>query len=280
MQKLSLNIGCNYPGTTAELQGCVNDANDWAKALEARGFRPTLRHDADASREALLKDLNASIAGLKAKDTLVITFSGHGTYVTDLDGDESDQRDECLVTADLNIISDDDLYEAFSQRKRGSRVIFLSDSCHSGTVARFNPPLPGSDHKPEAPRGRVRFLPPQNLAALRDKRGGTKGFAPKATYPSAHTQDPHPGQRVRRLVSSAALLSGCKDSEYSYDAYFSGRYNGAFTKAALDVLQTVPAGEPLPLRKLHNAVRAALPNADYPQSPQLTATSDQKAWTL
>jgi len=39
--KRSLHIGINnYPGTNMDLAGCVNDANDWRAAMEARS-RPT-----------------------------------------------------------------------------------------------------------------------------------------------------------------------------------------------------------------------------------------------
>ena len=39
MAKKALCIGINdYPWTANDLNGCVNDANDWAKELHARGF--------------------------------------------------------------------------------------------------------------------------------------------------------------------------------------------------------------------------------------------------
>ncbi|MFN7677703.1 MAG: caspase family protein, partial [Cyanobacteriota bacterium] len=39
MAKSALCIGINnYPGTDCDLRGCVNDANDWAATLAARGF--------------------------------------------------------------------------------------------------------------------------------------------------------------------------------------------------------------------------------------------------
>ena len=39
MAKRALCIGVNnYPGTHMDLEGCVNDAQDWAAELGARGF--------------------------------------------------------------------------------------------------------------------------------------------------------------------------------------------------------------------------------------------------
>lgn len=42
MSKQALCIGINdYPGTSSDLAGCVNDANDWTKVLKQRGFAVT-----------------------------------------------------------------------------------------------------------------------------------------------------------------------------------------------------------------------------------------------
>ena len=40
MAKTALCIGINnYPGTHMDLRGCVNDAEDWSRELEARGYQ-------------------------------------------------------------------------------------------------------------------------------------------------------------------------------------------------------------------------------------------------
>ena len=42
MAKTALCIGINnYPGTHMDLQGCINDAQDWAAELATRGFTVT-----------------------------------------------------------------------------------------------------------------------------------------------------------------------------------------------------------------------------------------------
>ena len=102
MVKRALCIGINnYPGTQMDLAGCVNDANDWADELGARGFTVARLLDAQATKAAMLAAMRELIGKGVAGDTLVITFSGHGTYVPDANGDESDGLDEGLCPYDL-----------------------------------------------------------------------------------------------------------------------------------------------------------------------------------
>ena len=51
MAKKALCIGINnYPGTDMDLRGCVNDAEDWAATLAARGFTVQKLIDAQATK--------------------------------------------------------------------------------------------------------------------------------------------------------------------------------------------------------------------------------------
>ena len=61
------------------------------------------------------------------------------------------------------------------------------------------------------------------------------------------------------------LLSGCKDVEFSYDADFGGRPNGAMTRAAIEELKKNPATP----QDWFNGIRKRLPSQQYPQTPQL-----------
>jgi hypothetical protein len=77
---------------------------------------------------------------------------------------------------------------------------------------------------------------------------------------------------------TALLISGCADTEFSYDASFAGRPNGAFTRVALDALSKL--GGDATYADWHTAIRATLPSADYPQTPQLMATRHQRRWRV
>jgi hypothetical protein len=69
------------------------------------------------------------------------------------------------------------------------------------------------------------------------------------------------------------LISGCTDSEYSYDAEFDGRPNGAMTASAIRVIQQNPD---LTYRDFYSGLRAILPSREYPQTPQLEGSDVNK----
>ena len=70
------------------------------------------------------------------------------------------------------------------------------------------------------------------------------------------------------------LFSGCKSSEYSYDATFGGRANGAFSKFAIDALKSL--NNPT-YAELYAEIRKDLPSRDYPQTPQFEGSETNKA---
>lgn len=282
MISLSLSIGINAYGNGADLAGCVNDAQDWSAALAARGAQARTLLDGMATRGAMLAAMQALVANLRRGQTGVITYSGHGTWVPDMDGDEADGRDEAICPVDLwgpgGVITDDELFGIFVSRPAGSRLIFISDSCHSGSVSRLAPPLryhmvdPAetllAQRTEPRPVRLVRYLAPGAFLLGRNlERAEAVGYA-----------------TVRGVSRSSALtFSGCRDSEYSYDAWFpqpngGQRANGAFTHVALEALARMPAISTY--RDWHTEIRRLLPSQDYPQQPQLSGTYDQKLWSL
>lgn len=262
MTKRALCIGTNYVGTSNELAGCVNDAMDWTSALTERGYAVTMLLDSGAKRAAILGGIRALVDSAKSGDRIVITFSGHGTWVPDRDGDEADRRDEAICPDDLRsagVITDDQLYEVFSPAKPGARLIFIADSCYSGTIQRFAPQLAVSRLAPSL----ARFLPPADWA--------DEDMLDQPVWRAAEAAGPK--GKPRR---SALALAACSDAQVAYDAWFDGRANGAFTYAALKALRALPEGGSY--RAWHAGIRKLLPSVDYPQSPQLDGTSTQKRW--
>jgi len=257
-KRYGLSVGINnYPGTDNDLSGCVNDAKDWQAELKERGFEAALLLDQSATKANIVREMRSLLEKAVSGDVVVFTYSGHGTWLPDDDGDEPDNRDEALCPYDVRtgVLIDDELYELFLEAARGVRVIFISDSCHSGSVARLAPA--SSDRK-------VRFMP---LSAFLDDE-------PRLARARKVERTPARG----RSRAGALLLSGCRDTEFSYDATFMGRPNGALTRVALDTLKTLDADATY--QQWFTKIREKLPSMDYPQSPQLTATRTQKAWKI
>lgn len=259
-EKLALVVGLNdYPGTNSDLTGCVNDANRWEQKLLSRGFKVTKLLDKDATRINIVKELESMVKNAPSFSRIVPTFSGHGSWVVDLDGDEADGRDECLCPYDIGIlgipalITDDTLFDIFSQKTYGTLINFISDSCHSGTVARFAPPLAGSTR-------RTRYLPPEHFLDTKEQKRARVLEQTKLLSKSRY---------------QCILMAGCRDHEYSWDAVFNNTPQGAFSYAMLEVLDTYGNANPT-YTELYKKVRDTLPSQSHPQTPQLEASARHK----
>lgn len=250
MSKKALCIGINdYPGTDNDLSGCVNDANDWAAELGQRGFAVTMMLDAQCTHAALRQAIKGLIHGAQKGDTLLITYSGHGTWVPDSSGDEPDGRDEGLCPWDIGKagpLLDDDIRRMFAARAAGVRIVLLSDSCHSGSVTR------GREDDLDPGQPRARFMP---LAA----------WLPAGELPKANARPARLALGLKRSGGDL-LLAGCLDTQFSWDTRFRGRPNGAFTYYALKTLrETGPAS----YEDWFKAIRSYLPSTRLPQDPQI-----------
>eukprot|EP00898_Chlorokybus_atmophyticus_P006574 jgi/Chlat1/6918/Chrsp52S06592 len=142
MAKRALLVGCNYPGSEAALNGCVNDVFQMKQLLVTRyGFDErdiTVMIDTDPSYTSPtgknVKDgLAQLVNGAKDGDVIFFHFSGHGTQVP-ADGDdyEIDGKDEAIVPTDMNVIVDDDLRTIFMPLSPGVHLTIVTDCCHSG----------------------------------------------------------------------------------------------------------------------------------------------------
>jgi hypothetical protein len=230
----------NYPGSSNDLQGCVNDANDWAALLSSFGFAITLMLDSQATRQNIKTVLSGLITSAGEGDVIVFTYSGHGTQVTDFNSDEGDVYDEAIYVYDGTII-DDDLRAIINTINPKATLIVISDSCFSGTVTRFI-----------SEGAKARFMPVENISTGRLIR--QRFLLPEAGMPEI-------------------LIGGCSDSEYSYDAEINGRYNGAMSAMALSVIKQNPK---VTYREFYAGLRKLLPSSEYPQTPQLEGMDANK----
>lgn len=138
---ISIHIGLNRIDTDVygagnDLSGCINDARDMQSLAVAQGFQTQLMTDEGATAATVISAISGAAQSLRSGDILFLTYSGHGSNVTDTSGDETDGLDETWCLYDRMLI-DDELYQLWGQFQAGVRIIMLSDSCHSGTVARM-----------------------------------------------------------------------------------------------------------------------------------------------
>lgn len=103
------------------------------------GFQPAqirLLRDREATREGILKATEDwLIRGTRAGDRALFYFSGHGTQLRDLNGDEDDGCDEAIVGQDGRTVSDDEI-DGLLQKVAASEIWVILDSCFSGTATK------------------------------------------------------------------------------------------------------------------------------------------------
>jgi hypothetical protein len=259
--KKSLSIGINYLGTPYALGGCINDADDWAALLGRHGFQSAVLPEKQATRVNIMSGIAALVGGLKHGDVAAITYSGHGTWVPDQDGDEPDGRDEALVPYDVGedghgLIIDDELHLIFAKIPTGAHVLFVTDSCNSGTVFRF------AAFGPAAVR--VRFLPPITFAKSAE-------FQQKVER--AHGQGRGKGSDAP--LPGLVHFSACRDTEYANDISVAGRGCGAFSHFAVQAFSDALAHHKT-YGDVWHKIRSYLPSQQYPQTPLINAPAPLK----
>ena len=273
---LSLHIGLNavdpahYSGWDGPLTACEFDAHDMAALATARGMVATRLLTRAATRAKVLAALRAAAKTLKAGDLFFVSYSGHGGQVPDTHGDEPDRQDETWCLHDGQLI-DDELYLELGRFAAGVRILMLSDSCHSGTVARA--PMTTTT-APAGSAARPRLLPPavarRTYQAHQAFYDGLQAEVRRAAGSAVVDPDtvlaalPQAGTRLTALAArfrpALILISGCQDNQTSMD----GEHNGAFTERLLRVWNGGRFVGSYP--QFHARIRAGMPAS---QSPNL-----------
>ena len=191
----ALIIGVEYTNYARQnsddrLPGCHNDARTMQGILRRKygvSYRNMTvlmddgRHGAP-TRQNILRQIHRLINS--GKKRLWLTFSGHGTYMSDSGRDEKDGKDEALVPADYRtsgMIKDDEIRNYLLRIPKGVQFTAIYDCCHSGTMSDL----------------------PTSFMASRPAR------AQKLAIGTFHPK------RQSQLIS----LSACMDAQYSYSVY-------------------------------------------------------------
>jgi uncharacterized caspase-like protein len=139
----ALVVGINDYRHISKLKTAVNDAETVARILkDDYGFSATLLLDGQATRAAMLKELNAVKNRLNPEDRLLIYYAGHGW-------NDKDTETSYWLPVDAEPSDPTNWVEAKSitdqlKRSQARQVLVVADSCYSGTISRsFDPLLKG-----------------------------------------------------------------------------------------------------------------------------------------
>lgn len=257
-----------------DLRGCVNDVRDMAHTLNALGIvaaEPTAMRiltDERATRAAILEGFEWLLNGAARGDVLIFHYSGHGSQVIDVSGDEADTRDETICPHDFataGMITDDDFRVRLKGLAAGVNLDVFLDSCHSGTGTREMAMLgAGSDEQTVV----YRYVEPPVDWGYFIEANPTLPLRP-ILKPDAEETPGQLGTRDTVVVPrmNHVLWAGCRNNQTSAEASIGGSFRGAFTYYYCQALRR--AGVSITRRRLDSLVSADLAKNGYSQIPQL-----------
>lgn len=286
-RKFGLFIGINdYPETIGALSGCVNDAKRMQKTLATRyGFKAAdtkLLLNADATRQGIIDEIKRFEAMAGEGDIFVMHYSGHGSLFPDSYSEEQDETefvyyedpdtgrviyprdryDSTLVPVDAddetsgkpwrNEILDDELFALFSAfTKKGAKVVFISDSCFSGSIARA-----------EAVKTKMRFAPINRIF-------GTNSFEEIKFEKPANQRTLTAPRPMNNLYIT---MTGANVNETASDGAPKAEQMGLFTENLVKALNA-PGATRLTYAQLMKSVSATVKSialkGQHNQNPQL-----------
>lgn len=249
----ALVIGIDtYPGfgPESQLAGGVRDAETMAAVLiDRHGFAASdvLRLcEKDATRRAILDAVERLQRAVRDGDQVVLYFSGHGSQMTDREGDEGDGLDETFVPVDSGReidenrdVTDDEVnHWAAGVLEVTPHLTLIFDCCHGGTLQR--------------PGWRVRCVPPD--------------LRPVELLPPS----PIPGWRDVETGPRPLVATACRDDEAAVELppSIAGAARGAFSFHFVDTLRCAAVGETW--REVFARAASALAVDCPEQHPQLS----------
>lgn len=203
--KKALLIGINYINTPYALSGCIDDANRMKDLLTQHNFNSiqmlTDLTSLKPTKQNILDNLKNMIVNSQAGDILFFYFSGHGSYTYDRNGDETDRRDEMIISSDLQGVIDDEIKSVISTNlKSDVTLVGLFDSCHSGTM-----------------------------------------FDLKFNYLDSNNYDQFSeNDKVSECNGNVIMISGCMDSQTSAESLIDNKAQGAMTWSFIESINKTP----------------------------------------
>jgi hypothetical protein len=258
----ALLIGINHyhiqDGTFQDLQGCLNDVELMQRTLRDIAACPPDRMKVITDSEATLQNILQALSGwtqdLKAGEKLFLYYSGHGTRVPDLDGDEDDAMDEAMVTHDFSKVRpllDDILHFYFAKIPTAASATVIFDCCHSGGLPR----APISSDVTLGDPGQIRGGEP--IARSEYTPGELQSLAEhKKRFAIEEKVDD-------RIV----VLAACQRYEQAWERAVGGRRHGLFTYSICECLRT--AGNRVRAKQAINDAFQQMQKIGCDQTPRL-----------
>ena len=233
---ISLHIGINnydpsqYGNSWTPLVSAKNDAIAMEQLAQHNGFESHLLLNDEATTDSFLNFLDQSSKKLKPGDYLLVSFSGHGSFITDRSPnrfespiDLKNEIDHVLCFHDKMLI-DDRIKLEFVKFETGVRILFIFDSCYSaGIIDTFeNAFLKRGDlgRKSSRPRNIDQTALSKNLRLNKDLYDSQKQFV-KDKGKSAQDFD-------------ILLVAACEANEKAYE----DDQHGHFTRHLLEIWES------------------------------------------
>lgn len=226
-----------------DLRGPIEDIRMAKSFLERIGFRDEdvkILENRNAKRDDILREIDEwLINSTRQGDIVFFYFTGHGTQVPDLNGDERDSMDEALCAWDLvpvgahsieraGLILDDELGQKF-RNLTGRRVIAIIDSCHAESTT-------------------TRGLESKKVNTLK-----------KRYVPIELNIDNRRGIRLREIPVAPDIPEGqifffsSKEDQISFELLFNdNRYHGVFSYS---FFQNIQNNQNLSIRRIFERIR-------------------------
>ena len=215
----ALLIGINYKGTSSELNGCINDIKRMGKMLKKLNPSIEIKYLSEEktelpTRENIINGIKWLVKDNDKYDKVFFHYSGHGTSIRDVSGDEHDYRDEAICPLDYatnGLIIDDLLHELLITPMK-TELVAVMDCCHSSTAMD------------------LKYTYTARPSLKRRNKYNVNSYATNYSLKDENLD-------LLDMKNNIILISGCKDNQTSADAYISGKYQGALTHSLITTLE-------------------------------------------
>jgi hypothetical protein len=232
----ALIINCNYSKLPQyQLFGCINDGINIINRLKKIDPLIQITHMRDdldfndplfPDKLNIIRELNTLITCSERK--LYFYYSGHGTSIYDINNDEIDilktkfgahiaklngsGKDSCMVCYSdkkLELLIDDDFFNILKNLQSNKTLFAFADSCNSGTL--FD----------------LCYINVGNYTTSFNNSNDVKSLL-KQVNKCTITSSNYPS-RINKIKGNIILISGTRDSKYSYEVTLDNQPCGLFT---------------------------------------------------